>query len=123
VLSSDHGQLLLDPPGALTALPEADIAQICCQVGGVDGTQELLTLISEQHPELDPTALAGFAGLNLLVGTGYLLAEHDNPDVEPATAAETRRSPTRTSFNEAGREEAERHLRIAEELLSEYHRP
>jgi len=121
VLGTDRGLLLLDPPGALVALPEADIAQICCQVGGVSGARELLTLVSEEHAELDPSALAGFAGLNLLIWAGYILAKHSNPDVKRASTC--RVSPHRPGGSagaDGARHEAEWYLRVSCELLEEY---
>lgn len=106
VLDSGHGLILLDPPGAITALPEADVAQICCQVGGADGVRALLALVAEQEPQLDPSAVSGFAGLNLLVWAGYAAAEHSNPDIDHDDAS--------------GVAKAHRYLRIAAELLAEF---
>jgi hypothetical protein len=112
VLDSIGRLLLIDPPGALIALPEADIAQICSQVGGVEAAAEMIELVSDHDPTLDPSAIAGFAGLNFLVWGGYLLAQHPNPDArhsEPTT--------------EAMREDAERYLALARQLLGEYRLP
>jgi hypothetical protein len=129
VLDSDHGLLLLDPPGSLIALPEADVAQICCQVGRVEGVRELLTLVAEQNPGLDSSALAGFAGLNVLVWAGYLLADHSNPDVRrtgktDAVIARTPSGPrTLPTRADPAWEDAERYLQIARQLLDEYQIP
>ena len=111
VLDTGHGLVLIDPPGALVALPEADIAQICCQVGGVEAAVELIGLVSGRDPALDPSAIAGFAGLNFLVWGGYLLAQHPNPDarIGPST--------------EVARRDCERYLALARKLLSEYRLP
>jgi streptomycin 6-kinase len=112
VLDSDRGLLLIDPPGALIALPEADIAQICCQVGGVEATAELIELVSNHHPTLDPSAIAGFAGLNFLVWGGYLLAQHANPDARHGELTA-----------EAARQDAERYLALSRKLIQEYRLP
>ncbi len=112
VLDSCNGLLLIDPPGALIALPEADIAQICCQVGGVEATAELIELASNEDPTLDPAAIAGFAGLNFLVWSGYLLTEHANPDAR------------RTAMSADSMQlDIERYLELARQLLSEYRLP
>lgn len=112
VLDTGDGLLLIDPPGALIALPEADIAQICSQVGEVEATAEMIELASRHDPALDPSAIAGFAGLNFLIWGGYLLAQHANPDA--------RRSGTTT---EAARQDAERYLALARQLCREYRLP
>ena len=97
---------------ALIALPEADIAQICSQVGEVEATAEMIELASSNDPSLDPSAIAGFAGLNFLIWGGYLLAQHSNPDA--------RRSGSTT---EAARHDAERYLALARQLCREYRLP
>jgi hypothetical protein len=112
VLDSGGRLLLIDPPGALIALPEADIAQICSQVGGVEAAAELIDLVSSRDPALDPSAIAGFTGLNFLVWGGYLLAQHPNPDAcrgEPSA--------------ETARQNAERYLALAQQFLDEYQLP
>jgi Phosphotransferase enzyme family len=112
VLDTVSGLLLIDPPGALIALPEADIAQICSQVGGVEAAAEMIELASDHDPTLDPSAIAGFAGLNFLVWGGYLLAQHPNPDANHS-------EPTA----EAARQDAQRYLALARQLLHEYRLP
>jgi hypothetical protein len=109
VLDTADGLLLFDPPGALIALPEADIAQICSQVGGVEATAEMIELVSNHDPTLDPSAIAGFAGLNFLVWGGYFLVQHPNPDARHSeqTAA-------------ASRQDAERYLALSRQLIREY---
>lgn len=109
VLDTVSGYLLIDPPGALIALPEADIAQICSQVGGVEATTEMIDLVSNHDPTLDPSAIAGFAGINFLVWGGYLLAQHPNPNVRHG-------GPTA----ETARQDAERYLALARQLVGEY---
>lgn len=112
VLDTADGLLLIDPPGALIALPEADIAQICSQVGGVEATAEMIELVSNHDPTMDPSAIAGFAGLNFFVWGGYFLAQHPNPDARHSeqTAAATR-------------QDAERYLALARQLMREYRLP
>jgi hypothetical protein len=80
VLEGDGGLLLLDPPGALQALPEADVAQICSQVGGAEHAEAVIAAVCEQDPHLDPGAVAALAGLNFLTWAGYSFAGHSNPD-------------------------------------------
>ena len=101
-MQTPDGLVLIDPPGALTALPEADIAQICSQVGGVDATRDLIDLACTQDPSLDPSAIAAFAGLNFFIWTGYMLAQHSNPDA--------RRNSRSLGTNH---EDAQRYLRLA----------
>lgn len=112
VLASVDRLLLIDPPGALIALPEADIAQICSQVGGVEAVAEMIELVSNHDPTLDPSAIAGFAGLNFLVWGGYFLAQHPNPDARRGEQAA-----------EATRQDAERYLALARQLIREYRLP
>ena len=119
VLRTDRGLVLLDPPGAVVALPEADVAQICCQVARADGVGELIPLVAERHPRLDPSAVAGFAGLNLLVWAGYVVAEHANPDVARAGASASGSVPP-PAGRDAGIEKAERYLHTARTLLDQY---
>lgn len=73
--------ILLDPPGAISGLPEADVAQICSQLGGADHVTELVLVACELDAKLDPSAIAAFAGLNFLTWAGYFLASHNTPDV------------------------------------------
>ena len=94
VLDTVDGLLLIDPPGALIALPEADIGQICSQVGGVDATAEMIELVSNHDRTLDPSAIAGFAGLNFFVWGGYFLAMHLIQT--PATANKLPKLPATT---------------------------
>jgi len=103
ILRTENGRLLLDPPGALIALPEADVAQICCQVGGLEHVEELIALAADQNHSVDPSAIAAFAGLNLLVWAGYAVVHHSNPDVPEASL---------------GRPEA--HMALAARLLSQF---
>ena len=112
VLDTADGLLLIDPPGALIALPEADIAQICSQVGGVEATAEMIELVSNHDPTLDPSAIAGFAGLNFLVWGGYFLVQHPNPDARHSEQAAA-----------ATRQDAERYLALARQLIREYRLP
>ena len=112
VLDTADGLLLIDPPGALIALPEADIAQICSQVGGVEATAEMIELVSSHDPTLDPSAIAGFAGLNFFVWGGYFLAQHPNPDA---------RHSEQTA--EATLRDAERYLALARQFIREYRLP
>jgi hypothetical protein len=87
VLDTPDGLLLLDPPGALRAVPEADIAQICCQSAGPDDVEAVLDQVLAHHPRFNPDIARFLAGMNLLVVAGYVLAEHENPDAAIARAA------------------------------------
>ena len=87
VLVTASGLVLLDPPGALRGLREADVAQICSQVGGERDIEDVIAAVCDDDPRLDPSAVAAFAGLNFLTWAGYFLAEHPNPDVPAAGAA------------------------------------
>jgi hypothetical protein len=81
VLRTSSGLVLLDPPGALMASREADVAQICSQVGGAALASQMIAKACELDPTLHPEAVACLAGINILVWTGYLLVRHDNPDI------------------------------------------
>jgi Ser/Thr protein kinase RdoA (MazF antagonist) len=81
VLRTPSGLILLDPPGALIASREADVAQICSQVGGAALAQRMIAKACDLDPTLHPEALACLAGINILVWAGYLLVGHDNPDI------------------------------------------
>lgn len=81
VLRTRSGLVLLDPPGALIASREADVAQICSQVGGANLASRMIAQACELDHTLHPEALACLAGINILVWAGYLLVGHENPDV------------------------------------------
>ncbi len=108
VLVTETGLVLLDPPGALVATPEADFAQICCHVGRTDAPA-LLDQVSDDDEHLDPSALGAYAGLNLLVWAGYLLAAHYNPNVETEAPTRAERAA-----------DAEHHLEVSHQLLEGY---
>jgi hypothetical protein len=108
VLDTDDGNLiLLDPPGALRAMREADIGQICSQVGGVEHSLSMIEVALEADRTLDPGALACFAGINFLIWSGYFLVEHQNPD----------------AIDSAGQamESAVAYLKLAARLFDEFH--
>jgi len=107
VLQTSSGLVLLDPPGALTALREADVAQICSQVGGVSDLVDMIDVACDQDSTLDPSAIAGFAGLNVLLLSGYVLAGHRHPDAEQFYNTSDPRTAARRCLN------------LAEELLAE----
>ena len=104
VLVTDQGSLvLIDPPGAIRGPREADAGQIASHVGcGHDGdpadkAAEVIALVEEAAAadrSLDPRLVALFAGLNLLVWSGYFLARHGHAATggavgrEPVLAAE-----------------------------------
>lgn len=81
VLKTSTGLVLLDPPGALMASREADVAQICSQVGGASLASQMIAKACDLDPTLHPEAVACLAGINILVWAGYLLIGHDNPDI------------------------------------------
>lgn len=104
VLVADDGSfVLLDPPGAVRGRREADAGQIASHVGcghtgaPADKATEVIALVDEAvaaDPTLDPRLVALFAGLNLIVWSGYFLARHGHPATgrvngqEPVSAAE-----------------------------------
>jgi hypothetical protein len=84
---SDDSLVLLDPPGAISGPREADIGHIVSYMACVSSrTAEekvadidpLLQAACEAAPALDPTAVALFAGVNLLTWAGYFLVDHEN---------------------------------------------
>jgi hypothetical protein len=101
--------VLLDPPGALSGMPEADAGQICAQVGGAEDVEGVVAAVCDDQHRLDPTAVAAFAGMNFLVWSGYFLAEHPNPDADAG-------GPRRGS-NVAN---AKTYLRVAAQLLDRF---
>ncbi|HEY6312977.1 MAG TPA: hypothetical protein VIY52_19545 [Streptosporangiaceae bacterium] len=107
VLRTPSGLILLDPPGALVASREADVAQICSQVGGAALAWQMITKACDLDPTLHPEALACLAGITILVWTGYLLVGHDNPDVAGDRSADRARQLT----------EAARYLHLATEMI------
>ncbi len=111
VLKTKAGLVLLDPPGALVGLPEADVGQICWHVGGVDGVEGAVNSACAVDHSLNPDAVAAFAGFNLIVWAGYSLAEHYHPDREASTATAHGASSVRA---------AQRHLDAAGALLDAY---
>ena len=85
VLVQPSGNLcLLDPAGARRGMREADVGQICSQVGGIDHVEEAIQEAWNEDPTLHPGAISCFAGINFLNASGYLLADHFNPDTESA---------------------------------------
>jgi hypothetical protein len=112
VLVTDSGFVLLDPPGALRAMREADIGQICSQVGGTDNVDLLIDVACDTDPTLLPDAVACFAGLNFLTWAGYFLAGHDHPDVASA-------GPSAPGDPTAA-DHARRYLTTADTLLSRF---
>jgi hypothetical protein len=103
LVTGDGSFVLLDPPGAIRGLREADAGQIASHVGcghvgdPADKAAEVVALVEEAAAadrSLDPRLVALFAGLNLLVWSGYFLALHGHPATgeaagrEPAIAAE-----------------------------------
>jgi hypothetical protein len=88
LVAADGRLVLLDPPGALRGLREADVAQICSQVGGERDVEEVIAAVCDDDPRLDPSAVSALAGLNFLTWAGYFLADHPNPDTPAAGAAQ-----------------------------------
>ena len=82
---------LLDPAGARRGMREADVAQICSQVGGIDHVEEAIHEACNEDPTLHPGAISCFAGINFLNASGYLLADHFHPDTESARQSSTSR--------------------------------
>lgn len=113
ILRSPAGLVLLDPPGSLRGMREADVGQICSQIGGVADVEALVDVAVQADPTLDRRAVAAFAGINFLTWAGYSLAEHPNPDV-PAIGgnAEQRRA--------AGIANAREFLATSDRLLQPY---
>ena len=107
ILRTSSGLILLDPPGALVASREADVAQICSQVGGAPLAPRMIAKACDLDPTLYPEALACLTGINILVWTGYLLVGHDNPDVAEDRSTERDRQMI----------EAANYLSFASELI------
>jgi hypothetical protein len=91
VLCGADGLILLDPPGALRGLREADAAQICSQIGGAEHAEALIEAVCARHRWLEPGAVAALAGVNFLIWAGYALAGHDNPDAAAGSLDVARR--------------------------------
>jgi hypothetical protein len=104
VLVTEEGSLvLIDPPGAIRGPREADAGQIASHPAGK--AAEVIVLVEEAAAadrSLDPRLVALFAGLNLLVWSGYFLARHGHPATggavgrEPVLAAETYMAASRS---------------------------
>jgi Ser/Thr protein kinase RdoA (MazF antagonist) len=107
VLRTPSGLVLLDPPGALMASREADVAQICSQVGGATLASHMIAKACDLDRTLHPEAVACFAGINILVWAGYLLVGHDNPDVAADRSQEKDRQMA----------EATKYLSVASDLV------
>lgn len=107
VLRTPSGLILLDPPGSLIASREADVAQICSQVGGAVLAPQMIAKACDLDPTLHPEALACLAGINILVWAGYLLVGHDNPDV----------AKDRRADHDSQMAEGARYLALAAELI------
>jgi hypothetical protein len=89
VLVRDDGRfVLLDPAGAIRGLREADVAQICSQVGGADAVVDVIAAVCDDDATLDRRAVAALAGLNFLTWAGYFLASHGHPDARPDRAGD-----------------------------------
>lgn len=110
IVDGGGAMLLLDPPGALRALPEADVGQICSQVGGVQHVEAVVDAACDAHRRLDPAAVAAFAGLNFLTWAGYFLVAHPNPDA------------LETEEDNGGADHAGRYLAVADRLLTDARR-
>jgi hypothetical protein len=103
LVTGDGSFVLLDPPGAIRGPREADAGQIASHIGcghagnPADKAAEVIALVevaAAADRSLDPRLVALFAGLNLLVWSGYFLARHGHPATgeaagqEPVYAAE-----------------------------------
>jgi aminoglycoside phosphotransferase (APT) family kinase protein len=91
VLQGPEGLILLDPPGALRGLREADAAQICSQIGGAEHAEELIDAVCARHRWLEPAAVEALAGVNFLTWAGYELAGHQSPDAAAGSLDVARR--------------------------------
>jgi len=67
---------LIDPPGAVVAMREADAGQIAWHTGRSAALEEAVTAICTADATLLPGAVAAFAAFNLVVEAGYELAGH-----------------------------------------------
>jgi hypothetical protein len=97
LVRGDASFVLLDPPGAIRGPREADAGQIASHVGCTragnppDKAAEVIALVDEAaaaDESLDPRLVALFAGLNLLVWSGYFLAGHGHPSTDDAASQE-----------------------------------
>ncbi len=107
VLIAKSDLLLLDPPGALQGIREADIGQICWHIGGPEKVDTLVHVACAVDNRLNPDAVAAFAGFNLIIWAGYALVDHHHPDRPTNRGAEAI-------------EQADAHLRTAAALLQDY---
>jgi hypothetical protein len=98
LVTEDDSFVLLDPPGAIRGPREADAGQIASHVGcaragdPADKAAEVVALVDEAAAageSLDPRLVALFAGLNLLVWSGYFLVGHGHPATGEATGRES----------------------------------
>lgn len=111
VLVAGSDLVLLDPPGALQAMREADVGQICSQVGGVGHVVAMVDVACDADRTLMPDAVACFAGLNFLTWAGYFLAGHHHPDAVGGGG---------DPEAEAAVEPAKRYLDVADRLLDQF---
>lgn len=113
VLDSPNGLVAIDPPGAVRAPREADLARICVQADDASDVVSVMEAVWAEHRHLNFDLLAFFVGMELFVVAGYLLADHLNPDATRVAAGGT---PSRN-------EHATRTLATATDLIGELRLP
>lgn len=109
ILDGCSGRILLDPPGAILAMREADIAQVCWHWGDKAEPWVGISTACDADPTLDPSAIAAFLGFNYLISAGYVLTSH----------AHLGRGTSSQSGEFGG--DASSHLRVGAELIGELH--
>ena len=122
LVTKEGSYVLLDPPGALLAPREADIAQIASYVGcaGARGAAEkaadvavLIQQALEADQTLNPAMAALFAGINLFTWSGYFLANHCGPYTQQSCGDDLE-NPAIAESN------AKAYLAVARELVAEF---
>ena len=108
-VTGSAGRVLLDPPGAIMAMREADVAQVCWHWGDRTEAWDAITSACEADPTLNPEAIAAFLGFNYLIAAGYVLTSH------------TYLRLGRRLKSQDSRIDAARHLRVAAELIGQLH--
>lgn len=76
VVGPDGRWTLIDPPGAVVAMREADAGQIAWHTGRAAALEAAVDAVCDADRTLLPGAVASFAAFNLVVEAGYELADH-----------------------------------------------
>ena len=109
IVIGSSGRILLDPPGAIMAMREADMAQVCWHWGDKTEPWNAITSACNADSTLNPEAIAAFLGFNYLIAAGYVLTSH------------TYLSRGSRLEGLESRRDADRYLGVAAELIGELH--